>query len=213
MAPGQYEPLTMEEAEDFISRTTWKSAQSTQDVAPHQYVVGGRSHDAVNEEEFWRMIALIKAEGRRELWTPPEEWVRRWGGKPMKNRYLYIGEFAYWFTWPRVPMVNREHVSVQRQNPTRTVLGEDGSPPDSEDTMSDTVWILGPTKSRAPAKLRYHTSPDCPMARMYKAEAIERQEAESRGYTRCRRNGPCNSATKAGPRPGRDRQMVTAGKR
>ena len=213
MEPGQYEPLTMEEAEDFISRTTWKSAQSTQDVAPHQYVVGGRSHDAVNEEEFWRMVALIKAEGRRELWTPPEEWVRRWGGKPMKNRYLYIGEFAYWFTWPRVPMVNREHVSVQRQNPTRTVLGEDGSPPDSEDTRSDTVWILGPTKSRAPAKLRYHTSPDCPMARMYEAEAIERQEAESRGYTRCRRNGPCNSATKAGPRPGRDRQMVTAGKR
>jgi hypothetical protein len=108
--------------------------------------------------------------------------------------------------------VNREHVSVQEKNPTRTVLGDSGSQTDSEDNMSETVWILGPTKSRPPRKLRYHTSPDCPVPRMYTAEAIERQEAESRGYTRCRRNGPCNSATKAGPRPGRNREMVTAGK-
>jgi hypothetical protein len=84
--------------------------------------------------------------------------------------------------------------------------------------MRETVWILEPTKSRPPSKLRYHTSPDCPWPRkfeatQYKATAVEKREAEARGYTRCRRNGPCNSATKAGPRPGRNRQMVTAGKR
>ncbi|CAN5155097.1 hypothetical protein BH24ACT23_BH24ACT23_10180 [soil metagenome] len=42
----------------------------------------------------------------------------------MRNRYLYVGEFAYWFTWPRgrVPMLNREHVSVQETTPTREVV-------------------------------------------------------------------------------------------
>ena len=128
MALKQYEPLTLEEAEDFIRGATWKSAQSTEDVAPHQYVVQkrGQRRDDFTEEEFWRMVELIKTEGRLELWTPPEEWVQRWGGKPMKNQYLYIGEFAYWFTCPygAVPMLNREHVAVQEQNPTRTVLGE-----------------------------------------------------------------------------------------
>lgn len=44
----------------------------------------------------------------------------------MKNTYLYPGDgYAYWFTWPqgRVPMLNREHVSVQEQGPTREVVG------------------------------------------------------------------------------------------
>jgi hypothetical protein len=71
------------------------------------------------------MVELIKTEGRRELWTPPKEWVDRWGGKPMKNRYLYVGGYAYWFTCPygAVPMLNREHISVQE----RTGPGRCGS--------------------------------------------------------------------------------------
>ena len=74
MAPEQYEPLTMEEAEDFISRAAWTSAKSVEDVAPHQYVVQkrGQRRDDFTEEEFWRFKALIKAEGRAELWTPPK---------------------------------------------------------------------------------------------------------------------------------------------
>ena len=40
----------------------------------------------------------------------------------MRNRYLYIGEYAYWFTGPRVPMLNREHVSVQQAMPSRRVV-------------------------------------------------------------------------------------------
>ena len=109
------------EVEDFIARAHWQSAKSTEDVAPHQYVVLGWDRDDITDAEFWSFASLIKAEGRLEEWTPPPEWVRRWGGKPMTNRYLYIGDFAYWFTWPKrsVPMLNREHVSVQESTPTR----------------------------------------------------------------------------------------------
>jgi hypothetical protein len=64
----------------------------------------------------------IKDLGRLEEWTPPDEWVRRWRGRPMRNRYLYVGEYAYWFTRPRVPMLNRERVSVQQATPTRRVV-------------------------------------------------------------------------------------------
>jgi hypothetical protein len=78
--------------------------------------------------------------------------------------------------------------------------------------MSETVWVLDPTESRPASRLWYHASPDCPWLRIYKARSMETQEAESEGYARCRRNGPCNSATNAGPRPGRNRLMVTAGK-
>ena len=96
MAPEQYQPLTMEEADDFIGRTAWRSAQSTEDVAPHQYVVQkrGQRRDDFTEEDFWRMVELIKTEGHRELWTPPREWVRRWGGKPPVNRRLYVAVVA-----------------------------------------------------------------------------------------------------------------------
>jgi hypothetical protein len=121
MRKAGVEPITLAEAKDVIARAAWQSAKSTEDVAPHQYVVKGWDRDDVTEEEFWGFAELIKAEGRLEEWTPPEEWVRRWGGKPMKNRYLYEAGYAYWFTWPRgrVPMLNREHVSVQEATPTR----------------------------------------------------------------------------------------------
>ena len=49
------------------------------------------------------------------------------------------------------------------------------------------------------------------MVQKYSAKEVDKEEAEAEGYTRCRRNGPCNSATKAGPYPGRNRQMVTGG--
>ena len=225
MSPGstagkQYKPLTMDEAEDLINRAEWRSAKaalrsgkSIDDVAPHQYVVQkrGQRRDDFAEEEFWQMVELIKAEGRLERWTPPEGWE----GRPQRNRYLYLGEYAYWFTMPygAVPMLNREHVSVQERDGTRTVLDEGRPPTEVEDEMSETVWVLGPTKSRPERRLSFHLSPDCPGLRGFKPEAIERQEAEDREYKRCRANGPCNSAKKAGPRLGRNRQMVTGGKR
>jgi hypothetical protein len=109
---------------DIIGRAHWRSARSTEDVAPHQYNVLGWERDDLTASEFRLVAATIKKLGRLEEWTPPEEWVRRWGGKPMRNRYLYVGEYAYWYTHPRdsAPMLNREHVSVQRGTPTRRVI-------------------------------------------------------------------------------------------
>lgn len=113
--------MTQEEAQAIIERAAWTFARSTADVAPHEYVVKGWDRDDITEAEFWRFVELIKTTGREEVWTPPQEWVRRWGGGPMTNRYLYVNDYAYWFTWPRksVPMLNREHVSVQQKTPTR----------------------------------------------------------------------------------------------
>ena len=79
--------------------------------------------------------------------------------------------------------------------------------------MKEIVWILQPEKRRPPSKRRYHTSPDCSMVRNYNGLPIDKREAEAMGYTvPCRKSGPCRSATKAGPRPGRNRQMVTGGR-
>src|SRR5687767_553637 len=105
--------MTREEAQVFVDRAAWTFAKSTADVAPHEYVVKGWDRDDITEPEFWRFVELIKTTGREEVWTPPVEWVRRWGGSPMTNRYLYMGGNAYWFTWPRksAPMLNREHVA------------------------------------------------------------------------------------------------------
>ncbi len=50
-------------------------------------------------------------------------------GPPTKNRYLYLDEHAYWLTRGRMPMLNREHVSVQQQTPTRRRVPEQGSLP------------------------------------------------------------------------------------
>ena len=120
--------MSTREALSFIERAAWTSAKTTEDVAPHQYVVKGWDRDDITEAEFWAFADLVKTRGQVEIWTPPAEWVRRWGGRPMTNRYLYLGEYAYWFTWPRssVPMLNREHVSVQRAAPTRTAAGDSG---------------------------------------------------------------------------------------
>jgi hypothetical protein len=114
----------------LIEQAAWTWAKSTHDFAPHQYVVKGWDRDDLTEEEFWAIASTIKEVGRDEEWTPPAEWVRRWGGRPMRNRYLYLPSanptHAYWFTWPRksVPMLNREVVEVQERNPTRRPLPE-----------------------------------------------------------------------------------------
>jgi hypothetical protein len=122
----QFDPkeMTPDEVENLIRRAHWQSAKSTEDVAPHQYLVIGWDRDDVTDAEFWRFRDHVKANGRLEEWAPPAEWVRRWGGRPMRNTYLYVGEYAYWFTWPkgRVPMLNREHVSVQERTPTRRAI-------------------------------------------------------------------------------------------
>lgn len=125
MTEQRISPSTPQKAESLIKRAAWQSAKSTEDIAPHEYIVRGWDRDEISDQEFWAFVELIRTEGREEIWTPPAEWVRRWGGRPMRNHYLYVGDYAYWFTWPRdsVPMLNREHVSVQERTPTRRQSG------------------------------------------------------------------------------------------
>ncbi len=51
-------------------------------------MVIGWDKDDLTDEEFWFFVRAIKDLGRLEEWTPPDEWVRRLGGRPMGNRYL-----------------------------------------------------------------------------------------------------------------------------
>jgi hypothetical protein len=117
-------PLLDPELLDIIRRAAWTSAKSTEDVAPHQYVVKGWNKDDVTAQDFDLLAAAIKTYGRVEVWTPPDEWVRRWGGREQRNRYLYAGGYAMWFTFPRgrVPMLNRELTTWQQANLTRRVI-------------------------------------------------------------------------------------------
>ena len=115
-----------EQVLDIIRRCHWHSAKSVEAVAPHQYNVLGWDRDDVTEQEFWLVRDAIQAHGRREEWVPPEGFYDSGNRRPMRNTYLYVDEFAYWFTYPRgrVPMLNREHVSVQQATPTRRALDE-----------------------------------------------------------------------------------------
>jgi hypothetical protein len=125
MTLPDHEALLSAEILDIIRRRAhWQSAKSVEDVAPHQYVVKGWNKDDVTDEEFWLVADAIKAHGRREEWVPPVGFYSSGSRRPQRNRYLYVDGFAMWFTFPRgrVPMLNREHVSVQQATPTRRVV-------------------------------------------------------------------------------------------
>jgi hypothetical protein len=118
--------LVPDEIHDLIRRAHWQTAKSLEHVPAgrHQYNVIGWTKDDLTEEEFWFFAQTIKEVGREEEWTPPEGFYDdpRKQRRKMVNHYLYVGEYAYWFTRPRVPMLNREHVSVQQATPTRRVV-------------------------------------------------------------------------------------------
>jgi hypothetical protein len=115
---------------DLIARAHWQTAKSVEHVegGQHQYNVKGWDKDDLTEDEFWLLVNVIKAHGRQEVWTAPAGFYDSGKRPSFKNTYLYPGDgFAYWFTWPRnaVPMLNREHVSVQEKAPTRRPFGPD----------------------------------------------------------------------------------------
>jgi hypothetical protein len=111
---------------ELIERAHWQSARTVEHVAPHQYNVLGWDKDDLTDEEFWKLAKVIKQMGRVEVWTAPEGFYDSGKRPKYRNNYLYVGEYAYWFTYPRSskPMLNREHVSVQNDspNPTRVPL-------------------------------------------------------------------------------------------
>src|SRR4051794_37896311 len=151
--------MTVDEARAFIRRAAWTSAKSTEDVGtapvsghtaiePQRQRLGGR---------VLRFVNLIKTEGRVEEWTPPAEWVRRWGGRPMTNRYWHPGDGYAWFTWPRksVPMLNREHISVQEQDRTRRPVAEQQRLGDTkEPSMNDDREHVADLADRIAARLK-----------------------------------------------------------
>lgn len=86
------------------------------------FVVIGWNKDDLTYDKFWFFVRTIKELGRLEEWTPPEGFYDSGNRRPMRNRYLYVGGHAYWFTRPRVPMLNREHESVQQPTHSRRVV-------------------------------------------------------------------------------------------
>jgi hypothetical protein len=115
---------------NLIERAHWQTAKSVEHIAAgrHAYVVIGWDKDDLTEDEFWWFATTIKTYGREEEWEAASGFYDSGKRPKMRNRYLYVesdeGVFAYWFTWPqgRVPMLNREHISVQQETPTRRVL-------------------------------------------------------------------------------------------
>lgn len=122
-----HDDLLSPELHDIIARAHWQTAKSVEHVegGQHAYNVIGTSKDDLTNEEFWLVAKAIRLLGRDEVWTPPEGFFddpsKR---RPMKNTYLYVGDYAYWFTkgYRSKPMLNREHISVQAKTPTRQVV-------------------------------------------------------------------------------------------
>jgi hypothetical protein len=125
--------LLTDEIIDIIERAHWQTAKSVEHVegGQHQYVVIGWDRDDLSRDEFWLLANTIRTHGRLEEWTPPEGFYDSGNRRPVRNRYLYVGEYAMWFTHPRrsIPMLNREHVAVQAKTPTRRVVGTQDQQP------------------------------------------------------------------------------------
>jgi hypothetical protein len=124
--PPDHSALLSEQVLDIIRRAHWQSARSVAHVpgGKHAYVVMGWNKDDVTEGEFFLAVSAIRTYGRREVWTPPVGFYDSGNRRPMTNTYLYLGEFAYWYTKPSEGphMLNRESVAVQLATPTRRVL-------------------------------------------------------------------------------------------
>ena len=83
-------------------------------------MVIGWNKDDLTDEEFWLFVRTIKDLGRLEEWTPPEGYGREQASDaeplPLYRRLRLLVHPS------RVPMLNREHVSVQQATPTRRVV-------------------------------------------------------------------------------------------
>ena len=77
--------------------------------------------------------------------------------------------------------------------------------------MSETVWVLGPTKSRSPKGCGITSLRTVRRFGIYRAKPVSERAGKAEGRKPCR--GPCARPTKAGLFRGLNRQMVTGGKR
>jgi hypothetical protein len=87
----------------------------------------GWNKDDLTEREFWQLADAILRHGRDEIWTAPAGFYDSGRRPQMRNTYLYVDGYAYWFTRPRnsVPMLNRELISFQETARTRQVADND----------------------------------------------------------------------------------------
>ena len=113
-SPGTRSPMTGTEAREWIEQLPWRAVQQVpvgetgKCPDPHEYVILGWRE--VDRCEFGRFVNLIRAEGYRGRYTPPYR-----PDAVMTNDYLQVGEWIYWFIYPR--MLNRQHAEHRQHTP------------------------------------------------------------------------------------------------
>ena len=141
--------MTIREAEDFVASVPWRPVKMvpvghglTEEEAinrwgeyrhttpdPHEYVIRGwREIDA---DSFDAFVRLINSEGYRATYRAPYR-----PDYEMRNHYLEIGGWCYWFIYP--DMLNRERAEHRKHKPipdpgTRSRCSWRGSTPHSVD--------------------------------------------------------------------------------
>jgi hypothetical protein len=106
--------LTTRGAEGFIASVPWRAVRMVEvgDTGktpdPHEYVIREwREGDAATFDAF---VRLIRSDGYRAEYTAPyrPDYV-------MKNHYLEIDSWCYWFIYPN--MLNRERAEHRKHRP------------------------------------------------------------------------------------------------
>ena len=108
--------MTMREAKEFIASVPWRAVRMVEvgDTGktpdPHEYVI--KDWREGDSNLFDAFVRLIKAEGYRATYRAPyrPDYV-------MRNHYLEIGGWCYWFIYP--DMLNRERAENRKHVPIR----------------------------------------------------------------------------------------------
>jgi len=115
--------MTAGESEQFIAAVRWRAVRMVEvgDTGktpdPHEYVI--KDWREVDADLFDAFVRLIKAEGYRAEYRAPyrPDYV-------MKNHYLEIGGWCYWFIYP--DMLNRERAEYRKHKPISETAEFDG---------------------------------------------------------------------------------------
>ena len=127
--------MTKSEVEDFITSVPWRHVKMVpvgqgltkgkanerygehQGVTPdpHEYVI--RDWREVDADAFDAFAGLIRAEGYRATYRAPYRPEYE-----MRNHYLEINDWCYWFIYPR--MLNRERADNRKHVPMSDEISE-----------------------------------------------------------------------------------------
>jgi hypothetical protein len=128
MSETQADQMTIDQARAFIAAVPWRWVKDVpvgeglpdggverwgeyRQVKPdrHQYVI--RDWREVDDDDFERFVAMIRRDGYRATYRAPYR-----PDHEMKNSYLEIDGWCYWFIGPR--MLNRERAVERKHVPT-----------------------------------------------------------------------------------------------